>query len=181
MGFLDKLFGGNGSEVLDKIKDLAETAAKEVSEAAKSVSESVQAQSGEGSNAGYTAQESSGDAPFGISWGEQMPQEENQYNSGKPYDQYFYDIFVEAFPTYRITSEKVRKGSATVITFYNGEIKELVVELLSENSSAMMIRHNCKKEGVPYLRFYYNHSGWWNTKKYVLNRARNALGMSVQE
>ena len=120
-------------------------------------------------------------APFGVSWGTKMPAEENQFNSGKPYDQYFYDIFTEAFPTYQINNEKIRKGKATLFTFYNGSIKELVVEVMSENSSAMSVCFNCHKEHVPYLRFYYNHEGWWNTKKYVLNRVRNSLGMAVQD
>ena len=158
MGLLDKLFGGNSSELIDKFKDFVETGSKEETNESTSV-----------------------DSPFGISWGERMPQEENQYNSGKSYDQYFYDILTENFPTYRITCEKIFKyNEGAKITFYNGEIKELVIELQSENDSDIMIHRRCELEGIPYLRFYYDHKGWWNTKKYVLNRTRNALGMSIQ-
>ena len=160
MGLLDMLFGGNSSEILDKIKDFAETGAKEVNKT------------------------ESYDAPFGISWGEQMPQEENQFNSGKPYDQYFYDIYTENFPTYRITCESFRSYDyeCTRITFYNGEIEELDVIIRSDKDPDDVdwpTRHRCKCNGIPFLRFYYDHDGWWNTKKYVLNRTRNALGMSV--
>ena len=104
-----------------------------------------------------------------------MPQEENQYNYPGTYTQYFLDIFTQNFATYRVSHETVRKGKATVFTLWSGEQKALVVELMSENSSAQGIRNNCQKEGVPYLRFYYNHEGWWNTKSYVIERTRKAL------
>ncbi|MBR6460134.1 MAG: hypothetical protein IKS49_08320, partial [Actinomycetaceae bacterium] len=54
--------------------------------------------------------------------------------------------------------------------------KALVVELMSERSSAKMLRWRCENEGVPYLRFYYDHWGWWNEKSYVIERTAKALG-----
>ena len=164
MGFLDKLLGSAASEVINKIKEAAAvTPAPSSAQTSRPSSSSVPS---------FSAAPTSGD-----SWGPEMPAEENQFNSGKAYDQYFYDIYVENFPQYRITCEKVRKGAATVITFYNGitQEKALVVELLSENSSAEALRYNARKEHVPYLRFYYNHAGWWNTKSYVIRRTKEAL------
>ena len=32
-----------------------------------------------------------------------------------------------------------------------------------------------RAQGIPYLRFYYNHEGWWNTRSYVTRRIANAL------
>ena len=91
-----------------------------------------------------------------------MPDEENQYNYNGPYDQYFMDVFTQNFSTYRVAAEKVRKGRATVYTFWNGMTNEkaLIVEVRSDGSCAESIRNGARKEGVPYIRFYYNHEGW---------------------
>ena len=32
-------------------------------------------------------------------------------------------------------------------------------------------------QGIPYIRFYYDHEGWWNTKSYVIRRTSEALGI----
>ena len=181
MGFLDKLFGSNGSDMLNKIKDAANSVAKEAENA---INSAVNAANGSANNsqpagarpapakAPAAAQETSGD-----SWGPTMPAEDNQYNYQGTYDQYFMDVFTQNFPMYRITSEKMRKDTATVITFWKGltEEKALIVELLSENSCAEKIRYQARKESVPYIRFYYNHEGWWNTKSYVIRRTKEAL------
>ena len=167
MGFLDKLFHGNGNEVLGKIKGMAESAVKEARDAAVSGHTGTVISSGNASN--------SIDAPYGISWGETMPDEPNQYNFPGDYAEYFTTTYAEAFPTYHLTTESVRKGKATVITFWEIDKKALVVELKSENSTSTTIEFNCRQEGVPYLNFYYNHYGWWNTKNYVVNRTRAAL------
>ena len=53
----------------------------------------------------------------------------------------------------------------------------LVVEIKSENSEAQWLRNACAAERTPYLRFYYNHDGWWNTREYVDTRVRQALGL----
>lgn len=173
MGFFDKLFNGNGNEVLGKIKDMAENAVKEAGDAAKSAMANIQNDIQE---ATANKPADSDPAPYGVSWGETMPDEPNQYNFPGDYVEYFSCTYAEAFPSYRLTKESIRKGRATLITFWEGDKKALVVELKSENSSAVSIELNCRKEGVPYLNFYYNHDGWWNTKNYVINRTRAALG-----
>lgn len=174
MGFLDKLLGSAGSEVLNKLKDAANSAMNSATNSNHSSANARPAQSN-----GPSVQQSSGSssATSGDSWGPTMPAEENQYNYNGPYDQYFMDIYVQRFPTYRLTHEKVRKGSATVFTFWKGMTQEkaLIVELMSDSSSAESIRNGARKEGVPYLRFYYNHEGWWNTKSYVIRRTQEAL------
>lgn len=185
MGFLDKLFGNNGSDIVNKLKEAADVVAKEVENAAKAASESIansdsssQAGNSRPASAGSSVSQPSGSsssAESGFSWGPAMPEEENQYNYPGSYEQYFLSVFTENFPAYRISHETVRKGKATVFTFWSGEQKALVVELMSENSSAQRIRSECERSGIPYLRFYYNHFGWWNTKAYVLQRTRNAL------
>lgn len=171
MGFLDKLFGSN---VADKIKNSAEAVAKEATNAVNAAANPNSAASNARPASTAPAPSSSG-AESGFSWGPTMPNEENQFNYPGTYDQYFLDVYSKNFPAYRLTTEPVRKGSATVITFWSGEAKALVVELMSDTSSAESIRRNCYKERVPYLRFYYNHQGWWNTKAYVLERTSKAL------
>lgn len=181
MGLLDKLFGSAGNEVLKQLKDAAQSVAKEATNAMNNMSGNTNAadssnayrpQTGSAATIRPTQRPASGD-----SWGAEMPAEENQFNSGKSYEQYFYDIFTGSFPSYRVTTEKIRNGRATLITLWEGltENKALVVELMSEASSAQSTRVQCQREGVPYLRFYYDHDGWWNTKSYVIRRTREAL------
>ena len=105
-----------------------------------------------------------------------MPAEENQYSYNGHYTAYFSGIFASEFPAYNVTQESVNGGRATVYTFLQGGSKALVVELMSERSEANRLRTECKRAGVPYVRFYYDHQGWWNTRSYVVNRVREALG-----
>lgn len=112
----------------------------------------------------------------GFSWGPVMPAEENQFNYSGTYKEYFSNVFSSEFPSYRIESSDVNNGRATVFTFWDGSRKALVVELLSEKSAAQKLRSDCLKENIPYLRYYYDHHGWWNTRAYVKERTRNALG-----
>jgi len=184
MGLFDKLFGSAGNEVLNQIKEAAESVAKEASDAINNATNGANSTVANSSPAASHLQTGSAatiqptERPeMGDSWGSEMPAEENQFNSGKSYDQYFYDVFHENFPTYRLTTEKIRKGRATLITFWGEmtEQKALVVELMSDGSSAQSTRVACRKEGVPYLRFYYDHEGWWNTKFYVVRRVKEAL------
>lgn len=176
MGLFDKLFGSSGSEVLNKLKDAAESIAKEAETAINSATGSGTSKPA-GTAPAYAPAQSSASygETSGFSWGPDMPDEENQFNSGKTYQQYFYDLYIQSFPLYRLTHESVRKGSATLINFWDGDRKVLVVELMSETSCAEGIRLACGREGVAYLRFYYNHEGWWNTKSYVIQRTRDAL------
>ena len=53
--------------------------------------------------------------------------------------------------------------------------KALVVELLSRSSAAAKLRRDCQREGIPYLRYYYDYEGWWNTRSYVTRRTAQAL------
>lgn len=115
-------------------------------------------------------------APYGVSWGDEMPAEENQFNFNGPYHAYFEQIYLAEFPEYRLAKVVNRYSSSTVFTFWNGSRQALVVELLSENSSTKKLRQNCLQAGIPYLRFYHNHYGWWNTRRYVVSRTRAALG-----
>ena len=105
------------------------------------------------------------------------PREENQYNYNGTYEQYFEHVFVEDFPAYRFEKSYIDDyGKHRVIyTFYSGEVKDLVVELMTESSEAVKFRNDCVKAGIPYLRFYYDHEGWWNTRSYVVGRIRNIL------
>ena len=48
---------------------------------------------------------------------------------------------------------------------------------MSENSEANKLRSACRAQGLPYVRFYYDHDGWWNTRSYVVSRTRAALGL----
>lgn len=117
------------------------------------------------------------DSPSGFSWGDNMPAEENQYNYPGPYLDYFEHIFREDFPGYsfeRTASQNTRRRY--VYTFTGAAGRALVVELMSENCSSKMTRRQCEAEGVPYLRFYYDHQGWWNTREYVVTRMRKVLG-----
>ena len=113
----------------------------------------------------------------GFSWGDEIPAEENQYNYNGTYEQYFEHVFAEDFPAYRFEKSYIDDyGKHRVIyTFYSGAAKVLVIELMTESSEAVKFRNDCIKAGVPYLRFYYDHEGWWNTRSYVVGRMRGVL------
>lgn len=115
--------------------------------------------------------------PSGFSWGEEMPDEPNQFNYGGPYTAYFEEIFRTEFPEYRVEKKDAYGNAVRVVyTFYEGTRKALVVELMGKSCSAKKTRADCAKEGTPYLRYYYNYDGWWNTRAYVIQRTRGALG-----
>ena len=165
MGLFDKLFKNlseklteDDKKALNDFADALNTAAeqKQKEEAEKPAYSEPEAQSSGSSNA--------------------VPEEENQYNFNGPYYAYFEKLFNEEFPEYRIERIKPQDRRAYVFTFYEGARKALVVELLNSSSAAKKIRSDCAKEGTPYLRYYYDHEGWWNTRSYVTNRTRQALG-----
>lgn len=117
-------------------------------------------------------------AVSGDSWGGEVPREECQYNfPGRRYEDYFQKVFTEEFPGYELSQEKINGGRSTVFTFTEGGEKRLVVELMTEKSTANKFRGKCLSEGLPYVRFYYDHYGWWNTRSYVTRRVREALGL----
>ena len=185
MSLFSKLLGNNADKSpLDALKNAVNDAAKEVVSAAESVKQSLDA-----NMAGTAARPTDGQpasapawsaprasAPVsGDSWGEEMPAEENQYNFGGSYLQYFGKVFREDFPAYTVQQEPGRDERSPLFVFYQNGRRCLVVELKSERSSAQAIRRRCEAEGVPYLRFYYDHDGWWNTRSYVTRRVAAAL------
>ena len=116
------------------------------------------------------------EGPSGFSWGPTMPPEENQFNYPGDYEAYFAHVFREDFPEYRVTQEQSTQRRATVFTFWSpAGGKALVVEVLPESSETKKLRKECAANAIPYLRFYHNHDGWWNTRAYVTQRTRNAL------
>ena len=114
--------------------------------------------------------------PSGDSWGPVMPAEPNQFNYGGTYLDYFTGIFQTEFPEYRV-ARKVGASAkpVTVFTFWDGDRKALVVELMPQSSAAKKLRRDCAQQGIPYLRYYYDHEGWWNTRSYVIRRTKAAL------
>lgn len=113
----------------------------------------------------------------GCSWGDIMPDEENQYNFDGKYYEYFEKIYNEEFPQYNITYDKLTNRNATIFTFRSGNTPVLYVELLSSKSSAKKFRAECAKYGIAYLRFYFDKHDWWNTRSYVIMRTKMALGL----
>lgn len=108
-----------------------------------------------------------------------IPDEENLFRFSGSYQQYFSQIFTAEFPSYRVQFEQAKGRDAAIFTFWAGAQKALVVEVISSNSSAKKLRADCQRANIPYLRYYYGHWGWWNTRSYVVNRTRAALGLPV--
>ena len=187
MGLLGKLFGDDKAEkkAADFLKNLASEVKKAAQEGAKEIGEKAEALKTEEKKEetkpyqGFVIPSSDPkpevDAPFGVSWGEEMPAEENQFNYNGPFTAYFEHIFAEDFPQYRVEKQAAAYYAGFQYTFWEGEKKALVVELLPQSSAAQKLRRDCRKQGTPYLRYYYNHDGWWNTRRYVVNRTRAAL------
>lgn len=170
MGLFSKLFGeAVGKAANDMMTELKKTIEKETEK--KPVQSTIPN--------GYVIPSSDPkptvNAPFGVSWGEEMPAEENQFSYNGPYYEYFDNIFRTEFPEYRIEREFVGGTSRTNFRFFRGTDLALVVEVLPQNSSVQKLRSDCRRAGIPYLRYYYNHDGWWNTRNYVVNRTRHAL------
>ncbi len=114
-------------------------------------------------------------APSGFSWGEVMPAEENQYNYNGTFWQYFENLFRTDFPDLRYEKNVITPDRRITYTFYSGGARLLAVELMSQRCSAYKFRSDCEREGLPYLRFYIDHDGWWNTRAYVVSRMRGAM------
>lgn len=172
MGLLSRLLGKAGEELVKNVVD------KAVSEAGRAVNTAVNGQ-GSAAPAPQAARESWDavpEGPSGFSWGPTMPAEENQFNSGLGYAAYFEGIFRAEFADYTLLREERTGGKSTVFTFVRDGRKALVVELLSQSSDAQKLRRDCAVDCIPYLRYYYDHEGWWNTRAYVVSRTRAALG-----
>jgi hypothetical protein len=111
----------------------------------------------------------------GDTWYDHVPAEENQYNYNGPYLEYFEKIFREDFPEYtfeRIETEEFRRY---VYALKKDELIAIVVELMTENSSVNRVRKECLKSGTAYVRFYFDHEGWWNTRAYVVDRIKSLM------
>ena len=182
MGLFSNLFGSNGKEIDDAFKQMKNLAGDIIDDGqfnnsqSRSVAAPASALAPQYNAA--PAQTYVEDGPSGDSWGPNMPAEENQFNSSLRYQDYFTKVFTEGFPSYQIDKEDVRNGSAMLFTFSQGGIKKLVVEVISQGSSPYKVRNDCRKQGIAYLRYYYDYDGWWNTKSYVIRRTSKALGIS---
>ncbi len=182
MGLFSKILGGDAAGALDALKDAAQKVAGEAADKLKEAQTALQndlqnkpqAAAAPAAAPAPAAAEEEDDGPSGFSWGDRMPAEENQYNFNGGYVQYFETVFREDFPEYAV-SKSAGTNTSTVFTFTSGGRKVLVVELMSENSEAQRIRRAAQAEGVRYVRFYYNHPGWWNTRNYVRARVSKAL------
>ena len=160
MGLFSKLFGGKSNEDSND-KDVMKITNPNTGEVIKI-----------GPARNPASQYDSGD-----SWGPTMPDEPNQYNSGRPYHDYFSRVFAEAFPAYQIDKKMNIGERGYVYTFTQDGATKLVVEVISAKSSVYKLRRDCRKQGIPYIRFYHDYHGWWNTKSYVIRRAKEALGI----
>ena len=109
------------------------------------------------------------------SYYDRMPAEECQYNFNGTYVEYFAKIFREDFPEYEASYERASNRDAVIFTLKKDGATSLVCELLSENSVAKKVRADCKAAGIPYVRFYFNHEGWWNARSYVVDRIKSVL------
>ena len=114
-------------------------------------------------------------SPSGDSWGDDMPAEENQYNYNGHFTAYFENIFNTEFAAYRYEKAVLYEDRRIVYYFYSGDAKVLAVELMTDKSDARKFRNDCRKAGLAYVRFYFNHPGWWNTRSYVVRRIKEAL------
>ncbi|MBO4421935.1 MAG: hypothetical protein J5879_00735 [Clostridia bacterium] len=174
MDFLSKLFGKDNKdakEALDLLKKLADESAKAAPEK-KPEEKKPAPQPQRPAEPEYDEPE----GPSGDSWGPRMPDEENQFNYKGTYTEYFENIFSTEFSAYRVEKERSRySGKIIVYTFFEGARKALVVELMSSSSESKKIRRDCAAQGIPYLRYYYDYDGWWNTRSYVIRRTREAL------
>lgn len=172
MSLLSKLLGKAGSELADK---LAQTVAEAANQITGSDHETAHQPSSAPATYAAPVAHTAEPAPSGFSWGEEMPAEENQFNYNGPYDKYFEEIFRTEFSAYHLEREDVSGGKRQIFTFWDGARKALVVELMAQSSDSQKLRRDCRTSGIPYLRYYYNHDGWWNTRAYVVQRTRNAL------
>ncbi|MBR5947792.1 MAG: hypothetical protein IKZ82_03960 [Clostridia bacterium] len=171
MGILNKLFGAI-KNAAEQAKIEIEHAANSLENAAGKLEDTIEDECVElDASMQQGRQTEQGEGGY---W-ENIPTRENQYNSGLGYREYFEQIFRENFPEYELGFEEAANRHATVVTFTKAGAKALVVELMSEKTSAKMLRWRCENEGVPYLRFYYDHWGWWNEKRYVIDRTSKAI------
>ena len=171
MGLFSKLFGDN-NPFDDIIDQLGKNDPDSVDLNQENRQEQVQSRSAGMSGGSYEASRPGGSSE---SWPMTVPEEENQYNYNGSYIDYFMHVLKEDFPEYTLEKESIRHGYATLIYLWQGNEKVLCIELMSETCSVQKIRNECRTNGIRYLRFYYNHRPWWNTRRYVTGRVGAAL------
>lgn len=177
MGLFSKLFGEVNrqvvrtatNEIVKNVQDKAYQAYGQPQQPSQPQPDTQYAQQGQYNNAPQP------EGPSGFSWGPTMPAEDNQYSYQGSYIDYFMNIFRYEFPEYQINCQPSANMQYVLITFTRNYETALVVELLSKSSAVKKWRNNCKRTGTPYLRFYHNVEGWWNTRSYVITRTKNAL------
>ncbi|MBO7377037.1 MAG: hypothetical protein J6V01_08075 [Clostridia bacterium] len=173
MGLLDKLFGNDkdAKAALEFLKTFAAESKKSQPQqsAAEKKEEAKPAQPA------APAEKKPSTTPIGRSWGEDMPDEPNQFNFNGTYVEYFENIFAEEFSEYTTEKKINDKGKRITYTFRDGTKTALVLELFKSNCEAKALRRKCEAEGIPYLRYYVDYEGWWNARSYVVERTRKAL------
>jgi len=164
------------SDLMNKTPGVLNNALKDIANAVSSLKGSEQSsaeKAPEASEPAVIQPAGASPMPGGRSWGYTMPNEENQFSFQGTYDQYFENIYRSEFSDYQLN--KQTDSRTTVFRFEKDGKLCLVVELLSKKSSAKKIRRDCQADGIPYLRYYYDYHGWWNTRSYVIDRTRSAL------
>ena len=181
MSLFSKILGEAGSELIKKAADAVEKAAADGvlgaldSVAGTNLKEQAKEHDQQLQTGSHIEPIPASDAS-GFSWGPTMPDEENQFNFNGTYVQYFEKVFREEFPRYDVQKETSPNGKRTTFFFRDGGQVALVVEVLSQSCDVYKHRRDCAARGIPYLRFYHDHEGWWNTRAYVVKRVGEALG-----
>ncbi|MBQ5334700.1 MAG: hypothetical protein J6Z45_01990 [Oscillospiraceae bacterium] len=172
MGLFSNLLGGKkpDSPLLDKLLDVLDKTAEQAQQNA-SAGEPETAQPAEPTAEAAPAQNLSG-LPWG---GDVPPAEENSFTFRGTYLEYFEYVFRAEFPEYTLDIEQYNNGKRAVIRFMKDGSCALVTELLNDSASVFKLRRDTLRAGIPYLRYYYGHEGWWNTRSYVTERTRAAL------
>ena len=165
MGFFSKLFGAANEQIARNI-------ANEVLKNTQNTSQNNYYDNSQPSS----KQKTTNEGASGFSWGPVMPSEENQYNYNGTFSQYFDSIFLREFSCYEIMKNEGKYTHLPYYSFIKNGRCVLMVELFSRRSAANKLRNDCRNAGIPYLRYYIDVDGWWNTKEYVIKRTRDALG-----
>ena len=171
MSLFSKLFGGD-KEAEETAKSLLKSIFGNQNESKPETKPEYEDEP-EAASVNNASDDSDYEAPSGFSWGDKMPAEENQYNFNGTFKQYFENIFSTEFAAYRY--EKAENYGRVAYTLYGAAGKAIVVELMPGKSESKKLRKQCEAEGTPYVRFYYNHEGWWNTKEYVIQRMKEKI------
>ena len=175
MGFLSKFIGAiAGDKGIDEmVKQVIDTTKETVTNnAAPKNAPKPQTPAAAPMAAPKSAEEKSG-----RSWGPTMPQEENQFSFKGTYKEYFSGIFKAEFSDFKVEQSTDPKRDAEFFTFIDASGKtRLFVEVMSRKTNAQRRKTECVKNNIPYLRFYHDYHGWWNTRSYVIDRVRGQLG-----